>query len=223
MCGVMKSMMNDFGIVFQQNWPRLVTAFTQHVQIALISVGLGALISVPLGIFLTRCPKIGQKVIAVLSVLQTIPSMVMFGLLLPFAGIGRPTAIVVLTLYSILPILRNTYTGISDVSPSYVEAAKGMGMNSLQILFRVELPIALPVIVSGIRISSVYIISWSTVATIVGAGGLGDIILRGVMRNDPAILLIGAVPASLLAIFTSFAIGKISKAVTPRGLRRERV
>ena len=214
-------MINDFAAVLQQNWPRLVTAFVQHVQIALISVGFGALISVPLGILLTRCPRVGQKIIAVMSVLQTIPSMVMFGLLLPFAGIGRPTAIIVLTLYSILPILRNTYTGISEVSPSYVEAAKGMGMNNWQILFRVELPIALPVIISGIRISSVYIISWATVATIVGGGGLGDIIFMGVARHNHAIILMGAVPASLLAIFVSFTIGKIAKAVTPRGLRRE--
>jgi len=215
-------MMNDFMSVLQHNWPRLVTAFGQHVQIALISVCFGALISVPLGIALTRCPKIGQKVIAVLSILQTVPSMVMFGLLLPLSGIGRPTAIIVLTLYSILPILRNTYTGISDVSASYVEAAKGMGMNSRQVLFKVELPIALPVIVTGIRLSSVYIISWSTVATIVGGGGLGDIIFMGVTRHNHAIILMGAIPASFLAILTSFVIGKIAKAVTPRGLRRER-
>jgi len=214
-------MMNDFLAVLQHNWPRLGTAFWQHVQIALISVCFGALISVPLGIALTRCPKVGQKIIAVLSVLQTVPSMVMFGLLLPVAGLGRPVAIIVLTLYSILPILRNTYTGISDVSASYVEAAKGMGMNSWQVLFRVELPIALPVIVTGIRISSVYIISWATVATIVGGGGLGDIIFMGVSRHDHTIILMGAIPASLLAIATSFVIGKIAKAVTPRGLRRE--
>ena len=110
---------------------------------------------------------------AVLGILQTIPSMVMFGLLLPVTGIGKPTAIIVLTIYSILPILRNTYTGITEVSNGYIEAATGMGMNSLQIFFRVELPLALPVIVTGIRLSSVYIISWATVAAIIGGGGLG--------------------------------------------------
>ena len=141
---------------------------------------------------------------------------------LSFTGIGRPTAILVLTLYSILPILRNTYTGISDVADSYIDAAKGMGMNGRQVLFRVELPIALPVIVTGIRISSVYIISWATVATIVGGGGLGDIIFIGVARNNHSLILMGAIPASLLAITTSFVIGRIAKAVTPRGLRRER-
>ncbi|MCL2857973.1 MAG: ABC transporter permease [Oscillospiraceae bacterium] len=215
-------MMSEFLSVLESNWGRLVTAFSIHVQVALIAVLLGSLIAIPLGIILTRCPRMGKKVIAVLSVLQTVPSMVMFGLLLPFTGIGRPTAIVVLTLYSILPILRNTYTGISDVADSYVDAARGMGMSGRQVLCRVELPIALPVIVTGIRISSVYIISWATVATIVGGGGLGDIIFIGVARNNHAMILMGAIPASLLAITTSFIIGRIAKAVTPRGLRRER-
>ena len=213
--------MNEFILTVQDNLPRLSTAFGQHIMIAITSVGIGASISIPLGIVLTRYPVIGQKVIAVLSVLQTIPSMVMFGLMLPFVGIGRPTAIAALTLYSLLPILRNTYTGISEVSPSLLEAARGMGMNSLQTLFKVELPIALPVIVTGIRISSVYIISWSTVATIVGGGGLGDIIFMGVQRNNHALILMGAIPASLLAVFTSFFIGRIAIAVTPRGLRRK--
>ena len=215
-------MIDNFILVLQDNWDRLVMAFSGHVQMALIAVALGSLIAIPLGIILTRCPRMGKKMIAIISILQTVPSMVMFGLLLPFTGIGRPTAIVVLTLYSILPILRNTYTGISDVDKSYVEAAKGMGMNGKQVLTRVELPIALPVIVTGIRISSVYIISWATVATIVGGGGLGDIIFIGFARHNHAMILLGAIPASLLAITTSFVIGRIAKAVTPRGLRREK-
>jgi len=214
--------MNDFLSVLESNWPRLVTSFNAHVQIALTAVMFGSLIAIPLGIALTRCPRVGKKIIAVLSILQTVPSMVMFGFFIAFTGIGRPTAILVLTLYSILPILRNTYTGISDVADSYIDAAKGMGMNGRQVLFRVELPIALPVIVTGIRISSVYIISWATVATIVGGGGLGDIIFIGVARNNHSLILMGAIPASLLAITTSFVIGRIAKAVTPRGLRRER-
>jgi len=214
--------MNSFLSVLYANWDRLVASVGIHLQLALMAVVFGAMIAVPLGIILTRCPRMGQKIIAVISILQTVPSMVMFGLLLPFTGIGRQTAIVVLTLYSILPILRNTYTGISDVAASLVDAARGMGMNGRQVLFRVELPIALPVIVTGIRISSVYIISWATVATIVGGGGLGDIIFIGVARNNHALILLGAIPASLLAITTSFVIGRIAKAVTPRGLRRER-
>ena len=216
-------MITDFITALYINWDRLSFAFVTHVQLAFISVTFGSLISVPLGIILTRCPKIGQKIIAVLSILQTIPSMVMFGFLLPFSGLGRNTAIIVLTMYSILPILRNTYTGILSVDPALPEAGKGMGMNSSQVLFRVELPVALPVIVTGIRLSSVYVISWSTVAAIVGGGGLGDIIIIGLVRNNHHLLLMGALSASLLAIVTSFAIGKLAKAVTPKGLRRERL
>jgi osmoprotectant transport system permease protein len=146
--------------------------------------------------------------------------MVMFGILLPISGIGKTTATIVLTIYSILPILRNTYTGISEVPENYIEAASGMGMSGMQVLFRIQLPIALPVIVAGIRLSSVYIISWATVAAIVGGGGLGDLIYTGLTRINYSIMLLGAIPSSLLAIATSFIIGQIAKLVTPAGLKR---
>ncbi len=215
-------MMSKFLTTLQKDWPLLLKAFWDHVQITFFSVSLGVLIAVPLGIALTRTPRLAKRVMAVLGVLQTVPSMVMFGLLMPLTGIGKPTAVVVLTLYSILPILRNTYTGITEVSDGYIEAATGMGMNSLQILFQVELPLALPVIVTGIRLSSVYIISWATVAAIIGGGGLGDLIYTGLDRYNHAIVLMGAIPASLLAIVTSFLIGRLAQCATPRGLRRER-
>ena len=211
---------NELQIFLQNNWGRLASSLLAHMQIAFTSVLIGALIAVPLGIALSRLPRTGQRVIAVLSVFQTIPSMVMFGLLLPVTGIGRQTAIVVLVIYSVLPILRNTHTGISEVPDSYVDAARGMGMSGRQILFGVELPLALPVIVTGVRLSSVYIISWSTVATIIGGGGLGDIIFIGLAGHNHDVVLLGAIPASLLAISTSFVIGRIALVITPRGLRR---
>lgn len=214
--------MNNFFYELQRNGPLLKTAFVEHLQMVFISVGLGILFSVPLGIFLTRTPKLAKKVLAVLGVLQTVPSMVMFGIMLPLTGIGKSTAIIVLTVYSILPILRNTYTGISEVPGDYIEAATGMGMNSMQILFRVELPIALPIIVTGIRLSCVYIISWATVAAIIGGGGLGDLIYTGLARYNHAIVLLGTIPSSLLAIVTSFIIGQIAKLVTPKGMRRRK-
>ncbi|MGI6404187.1 MAG: ABC transporter permease [Oscillospiraceae bacterium] len=213
--------MSKFISTLQKDWPLLQIAFIDHIQLSFFSVILGIVISVPLGILLTRIPRLAKRVMAVLGILQTIPSMVMFGLLLPVTGIGKPTAIIVLTIYSILPILRNTYTGITEVSNGYIEAATGMGMNSLQILFRVELPLALPVIVTGIRLSSVYIISWATVAAIIGGGGLGDLIYTGLDRYNHAVVLMGAIPASLLAIATSFLIGQLAKLAIPRGLRRE--
>ncbi len=214
-------MMNKSIAILQKNWPLLQTAFLEHIQISFFAVAIGIIISVPLGILLTRMPRLAKRVMAVMGILQTVPSMVMFGLLLPVTGIGKPTAVIVLTVYSILPILRNTYTGITEVPAGYTEAATGMGMNSLQTLFRVELPLALPVIVTGIRLSSVYIISWATVAAIIGGGGLGDVIYTGLDRYNHTIVLMGAIPASLLAIATSFVIGRLARLAIPKGLRRE--
>ncbi len=167
--------MNDFLSVLQKNSGVLWKAALEHVELSFSAVMFGVVIAVPLGIILTRNLKIGKRVLAVLGILQTVPSMVMFGLLLPAFGIGKLTARIVLAIYSILPILRNTYTGILEVPQDLTEAATGMGMDRFQVLFRVKLPVALPVIFAGIRLSSVYIISWATVAAIIGGGGLGDI------------------------------------------------
>lgn len=212
--------MSEFIAVVQDNWGTLASAFLAHVRMVFISVGIGTCIAVPAGIALTRFPKVGKRVLAVMGVFQTIPSMVLFGLFMPFLGIGKTTAITVLVLYSILPILRNTYTGISEVPGELVEAAKGMGMNVMQRLFRIELPVALPVIVSGIRLSAVYIISWATVAAIIGGGGLGDLIYTGVLTYNQQLILLGAIPSSILAVTVSVLIGWIAKLVTPRGMRR---
>lgn len=212
--------MNSFLEALVSNKDLLISSITQHIKISFAAVLLGMVIAIPLGIFLTRHRSLAQRVLAGVGVLQTVPSMVMFGLLIPLTGIGKPTALIALTLYSILPILRNTYTGISEVPTGYLEAAVGMGMNSTQRLFRVELPIAAPVIVTGIRLSSVYIISWATIAAVVGGGGLGDLIWMGLNRNRHELTLLGAIPASLLAITTSFLIGQIAKLVTPKGMKR---
>jgi len=198
----------------------LLKALLEHIQLSYLSVLIGMLIAVPVGVALTRKKRLGKNVLAAMGVLQTIPSMVMFGILLPLTGIGKPTAMIVLAVYSILPILRNTYTGITEVPETCIEAATGMGMNGMQRLFRIELPIALPVIVTGIRLSSVYIISWATVAAIIGGGGLGDIIYTGLSTYNHTLLLLGVIPSCLLAILTSFIIGWIAKLVTPAGIKR---
>lgn len=212
--------MSKFIEALERYWPDLVIAFRQHIQISYSAVLIGAVIAVPLGIFLTRHKAVGKKILAVFSMFQTIPSMVLFGIFIPLTGIGRPTAMLVLILYSLLPILRNTYTGISEVSDDYIEAATGMGMSSMQVLMRVELPIALPVIITGIQLSCVYVISWSTVAAMIGAGGLGDLIYTGLGRYNANLILIGAIPSSLLAIASSFLIGQLAKAATPKGMRQ---
>ena len=213
-------MMNSLLSAYEANREFFWSSFLTHMRVSFLSVLCGMIIAIPLGILLTRHRKTGKKILAAAGVLQTVPSMVMFGLLIPMTGIGRPTALIVLILYSILPILRNTYAGISEVSSEYIEAAAGMGMNRFQTLLKVQLPIALPVIVTGVRLSSVYIISWATIAAVIGGGGLGDLIWMGLSRNRHEITLLGAIPSSLLAITVSFAIGQIAKLVTPKGLRR---
>ena len=214
--------MNSLITAYHANKALLWDSLRTHMYISFTAVLCGMLIAIPLGILLTRNRAVGQKVLAVVGVLQTVPSMVMFGLLIPLVGIGRPTALIVLTMYSILPILRNTYTGLVEVPPNYSEAAVGMGMNGAQVLFKVKLPIALPVIIAGIRLSGVYIISWATVAAIVGGGGLGDLIWMGLSRNRHEITLLGAIPSSLLAITTSFVIGQIAKIATPKGMKQQK-
>lgn len=211
--------MNNFLEFLMKEHEMVLTATYQHVFISLLAVILGTIVSIPLGIYLTRKPKIADTILAITGVVQTIPSIVLFGLALPVLGLGFKPAFVVLFLYSILPILRNTYTGIAEVDKMYIEAAKGMGMSSFQILYKVELPLALPVIVSGIRISLIYIISWATVAALIGAGGLGDLIWTGLQRYKHDLILAGAIPASILALLAGYLVGLLQKALTPKGLR----
>jgi osmoprotectant transport system permease protein len=158
-------------------------------------------------------------VLSIAGTIQTIPSLAFFGFTLPVLGIGVLPAMVVLFLYSLLPILRNTYTGIREVPGELIEAGRGMGMNDRQLLFMVKLPMALPVIMAGLRISSVYIISWATIAALIGAGGLGDLIWGGMNVYDIWLILAGTIPAALLALLAGFTLGRLEKAVTPRGLR----
>lgn len=179
----------------------LFTAFVEHIQLSFIALLIAAVIGIPLGILLTKTKKISEVVINVAAVMQTIPSLALLGLMIPLFGIGTLPAIIALVIYALLPILRNTYTGIDEVDDSLVEAAKGIGMKPARRLFKVELPLAMPVIMAGVRTAMVLIIGTATLAALIGAGGLGDLILLGIDRNNMSLIIIGAVPAALLAIF----------------------
>ena len=196
--------MNNFLDVFQDRRGQLVEALFEHIQISLISLLIAVLIAVPLGIYLTNKQKIAETVIGASAVLQTIPSLALLGLLIPIFGIGKIPAIIALVVYALLPILRNTYTGIKEVDPSLREAAIAMGMNTRKRLMKVELPLAMPIIMAGIRTSMVLIIGTATLAALIGAGGLGDLILLGIDRNNPSLIILGAIPAALLALFFDF-------------------
>lgn len=187
------------------------SALLEHIEISFIALLIAVLIAVPTGIWLTRQRKLADTIIGTASVIQTIPSLALLGLLIPVVGIGRIPAIIALTAYALLPILRNTYTGIREIDPSLIEAAKAMGMNTRRRLNRVELPLAMPVIMAGIRTSTVLIIGTATLAALIGAGGLGDLILLGIDRNNTGLIVLGAIPAALLAIAFDFILKKLEE------------
>ena len=192
--------------VFQERKAQLLAALLEHIQISFIALFFAVLIAIPLGIYLTNKKKIAESIIGVSAVLQTIPSLALLGLLIPLFGIGKVPAIIALVVYALLPILRNTYTGINEVDPSLKEAALAMGMNRSKRLVKVELPLAMPVMMAGIRTAMVLIVGTATLAALIGAGGLGDIILLGIDRNNTALILIGAIPAAILALIFDVAL-----------------
>ncbi|MEK4023197.1 ABC transporter permease/substrate-binding protein [Sporosarcina sp. FSL W7-1283] len=196
--------MNNFMEVFQDRRGQLLEALLEHIQISLISLLFAVVIAIPIGIYLTNQRKIAETVIGASAVLQTIPSLALLGLLIPLFGIGKVPAIIALVAYALLPILRNTYTGIKEVDPSLKEAATAMGMNTWKRLMKVELPLAMPVMMAGIRTSMVLIVGTATLAALIGAGGLGDLILLGIDRNNPSLIVLGAIPAALLALFFDY-------------------
>jgi osmoprotectant transport system permease protein len=205
-----------------QYYIEILNNLSRHLYLVFVSVAIGILIAVPLGIILSRHKKMAEPIITGVSIFQTIPGLVLLGFSMMIFGIGVNPAIVVLTLYSLLPILRNTYTGINNVDVSLKDAAKGIGMTKNQILFKVELPLAASTIISGIRISTIYIISWATLAALIGAGGLGDLIWTGLATYSKDYILAGTIPAALLALVVSYLLEILQKLATPKGLKVKR-
>lgn len=210
----------DLWNLFITRFDLVSTAFQEHIFLVFVSMAIAIAISIPLGVSLTGIRRYAEPVIGVASVAQTIPSLALLGFMLPVLGIGTNNAIFALSVYAVLPILRNTYTGILEVDQSAVEAGRGMGMTRRQILSKIELPLAFPVIMAGIRTSTVIVIGIATLATFVGAGGLGDVIMRGLAVQNSALTLLGAIPAAILAIITDFVLKRIEVGVTPKGLRK---
>ncbi len=184
----------------------------QHIQITLIAVLFAVIIGVPLGIIVSRNEKAGKVILGIANIFQTIPSLALFGFIIPLpiiGGIGYKPAVLVLFLYALLPIIKNTYIGIKSVDFAVIESAKGMGMTRRQILFMVTLPLAFPIIMGGIRVATVINIGTATIAALIGAGGLGDFIFRGISMSDPSIILAGAIPTTILALGVDFILGII--------------
>ncbi|MGI9065249.1 MAG: glycine betaine ABC transporter substrate-binding protein [Pyrinomonadaceae bacterium] len=200
----------SFWHFLQQNWPELLQHLREHLWLVFISTLIAVAIGIPTGILLTRKKSLRSPVLGIANVMQTIPSLALFGFLIPLpfiGGIGARTAVVALVLYSLLPIIRNTVTGILGVDANVREAAVAMGMTGRQVLWQVELPLAMSVIITGVRVALVIAIGVTTIAAAVGAGGLGVFIFRGIRQFDNNLLLAGAVPAALLALTADFGLG----------------
>lgn len=191
----------------------------EHLYISIIATLLGIIVAVPLGVVLTHFPKGAGIVMGILGVIQTFPSFAILAFFIPILGVGKIPAIIALFFYSVLPILRNTYTGVSGVKPSLLEAGRGMGMTGWELIRYVEVPLAVPVIMAGVRLSTVYLIGWATLAAYIGAGGLGDYIFSGLNLYQAEFIIAGAVPVTILALLVDLLLGRIENWVTPRGMR----
>ncbi|NVY96494.1 ABC transporter permease [Lactobacillus sp. DCY120] len=203
-----------------QHGSELLTKTWQQIYISAISLGLGILVAVPLGVILSRFPKTAHVVMSIASMLQTIPALALLALMLPLFGVGQVPAIAALFIYSLMPILRNTYLGMKDVNPDLIDSAKGLGMTNLQSITKVELPLATPVIMAGIRLSAIYVIAWSTLASYIGAGGLGDFIFNGLNLFQPDLIFGGTIPVILLAVLTDYLLGRLENYLTPAAAKK---
>jgi osmoprotectant transport system permease protein len=201
-----------------QNHAEVAELTLEHIWLVGISILLAVVIGIPLGILITRWPAANKPVLGTANIIQTIPSLALFGFLLPAPWIGARAdrlAILALTLYALLPLIRNTYAGIRAVDPAIVEAGRGMGLTDRQLLFQVELPLALGVIIAGIRVATVLLIGLATIAAAIGAGGLGEYIFRGLAMVNNAVILAGAIPAAALALLADASLGWLQRRLTP--------
>jgi osmoprotectant transport system permease protein len=197
-----------------------VAEFTlEHVWLVGVSMLFAVIVGIPLGIAITRWPSLNKPILGSANIIQTIPSLALFGFLLPAPWIGARAdrlAILALTLYALLPLIRNTYAGIKGVDPAVVEAGRGMGLTNRQLLFQVELPLALGVIIAGIRVATVLLIGLTTIAAAIGAGGLGEYIFRGLAMVNNAVILAGAIPAAALALLADVGLGRLERYLSPQ-------
>lgn len=191
-----------------------------HTGYVLVSVAIGFVLGLVLGVLLSRVPKWSGVILPVVSIFQTIPGLVFIGVLFLWLGMVPATVIIALSIYAMFPVLKNTYTGILEVEGKYVEAAKGCGMSAFQTLVKVELPLAMPTIIAGLRMAAIYTVSWTVLAAMIGLGGLGDFVYQGTSSNNNTLILLGAIPAAVLAIVIGAVIDVLQRKVTPRGLRK---
>jgi len=190
----------------------------QHISLSFTAVGLACLAGIPVGFLIVNHKKTATVVINIANIIQTIPSLALFAFSMPLFGIGTKPAVFALFLYALLPIIKNTLIGIQNVNPATIRAAKGMGMSSVQIMFQVEVPLAVPTIMGGVRIAAVTGIGIATIATLIGAGGLGSIIYQGLGMSNQPMVLSGALFSAFLALIVDFVLGRLERALTSKGI-----
>ena len=211
--------MNFIDYIINQK-DQILSLTLEHIKLTAIAVGCAILIGIPLGILISYVRKLNKPILGIANVIQAIPSMAILGFAIPFLGIGTLPAIVMVVLYSLLPIIKNTYIGIQSINSDTIEASEGIGLTKLQILTKVQIPLALPVIMAGIRISAVTAVGLMTMAAFIGAGGLGFLVYSGIRTVNNNQILAGALPACILALFVDYLVGVVEKLVTPVSLQK---
>ncbi|NRT94082.1 osmoprotectant transport system permease protein [Clostridium beijerinckii] len=212
--------MNEFLNYIFTAKEQIISLLFEHIKLTALSVGIAIIIGMPLGILTSYVKKLNKPILGIASVVQAIPSMALLGFAIPFLGIGTPPAIVMVVLYSLLPIIKNTTTGIDNINPDMIEASKGIGLTKFQVLVKVQIPLALPVIMSGIRISAVTAVGLMTMAAFIGGGGLGYLVFSGIRTVNNYQILAGAIPACILALLVDGLFSIVEKLVTPISLQK---
>lgn len=206
----------QFFYYFDENGSYVFMQFVQHFLISIYGVLIAAVVGIPIGILISKYGRLSTYVITIANIIQTIPGLAMLAILMLAIGLGQTTVVVAVFLYSLLPIIKNTYTGINNINKDLTDSGKGMGMTKLQVLYMIELPLSLSVIIAGIRIALVVAIGITAIGAFIGAGGLGDIIIRGTNATDgTAIILAGAIPTALMAVLADLILSFIERKIDP--------
>ena len=202
----------DIFSYMMQNSGQVLDLLLEHIRLTAVAVGLAILVGVPLGILISYVKSLNKPILGITNLIQAVPSMALLGFAIPLLGIGTIPAVGVVFLYSLLPIVKNTYIGISQIKPEMIEAAKGIGMTRAQILRRVQIPLTLPVLMAGVRISAVTAVGLMTIAAFIGAGGLGFLVFSGISSVNNGMIMAGAVPACILALVLDWVLAQIGRA-----------
>lgn len=217
--GLLETVLGEYITFIRDRIDDISLLAVQHIQLSVTALLISICVGVPLGILIAKIPALSSFVIGLANAIQAIPSLALLGFLVPFMGIGSIPSIVMIILYSLLPIVKNTYTGLANVDSSILEAGKGMGMRGVQLMRMVQLPLALPVIMAGIRIAAVTAVGFTTLAALIGAGGLGQLIYRGISMVNNQMIIAGAIPAMILALLIDYLLLLVERLVTPKGIR----